>query len=151
MTGNRGHLASRLSLNTRGSASLELTLLVPVVILIALAMVAAWRISSAKAQVRAAAGAGARAASMEQSGVSANQAGELAASMSMKNSELPCTPSIEIDTSGFQIPVGSQAQVSATVVCELNLSDLALPGLPGSMTITQTAYQPLDSYRSREP
>jgi len=45
--------------------------------------------------------------------------------------------------------VGTPAKISATVTCDVNLSDLFLPGVPGSKAITATMSSPLDTYRER--
>jgi len=64
--------------------------------------------------------------------------------------EVQCvTMSVSVDTGGFQAPIGTTAQVTATVTCTVNLSDLAIPGLPGSRTITETVSSPIDAYRER--
>ncbi len=39
--------------------------------------------------------------------------------------------------------------MSATVTCVVNLGDISVPGLPGSLTITETVTSPLDTYRGR--
>jgi hypothetical protein len=39
--------------------------------------------------------------------------------------------------------------VSATVTCTVSLSDLLVPGLPGSRTLTATFTSPLDPFRER--
>jgi hypothetical protein len=56
---------------------------------------------------------------------------------------------VDVDTSGFRVPVGLPAQVRATVTCVVALGDLALPGFPGSRTVTATAVSPVDTYRER--
>lgn len=56
---------------------------------------------------------------------------------------------MQIDTSQFSRPPGEPATVSATVTCRVQLSDLAIPGLPGSREITETVESPLDTYRMR--
>ena len=44
---------------------------------------------------------------------------------------------------------GATSAVSATVACRVDLSGVALPGLPGSLTIESTVYSPLDTFRGR--
>jgi hypothetical protein len=39
--------------------------------------------------------------------------------------------------------------VTATVTCKVEVADLAIPGLPGTRTITATASSPVDAYRER--
>jgi hypothetical protein len=46
--------------------------------------------------------------------------------------------------------VGQPGQVTATVTCTVRLSDLtAVPGMPGSRTLTATFVSALDPYRAR--
>ena len=56
---------------------------------------------------------------------------------------------ISVDTSGFGSPVGTPASVRATVTCVVNLSDLAVPGVPGTRTVSASMSSPLDTYRER--
>jgi hypothetical protein len=56
---------------------------------------------------------------------------------------------VDIDTGGLAAPVGTPAKVTATVTCIADLSDLSMPGLPGSRTITATMSSPIDTYRER--
>jgi hypothetical protein len=44
---------------------------------------------------------------------------------------------------------GQLGNVSATVICRVPLSDLVLPGTPGSRTLTATFTSPLDPFRGR--
>ena len=59
------------------------------------------------------------------------------------------TTTVSVDTSGFASPVGTPARINATVTCHVNLSDLSLPGVPGSKAIIATMFSPLDTYRER--
>ena len=80
----------------------------------------------------------------------ARSAAEDGARRSLSQQDLQCTSvSVDIDTAGFAVPVGLPAQVRATVTCDVRLADLALPGFPGSRTVTATAVSPLDTYRER--
>jgi hypothetical protein len=64
--------------------------------------------------------------------------------------DLQCSSvQVDVETAGFAVPVGLPAHVRATVTCVVRLSDLALPGFPGSRTVTATAVSPLDTYRER--
>jgi hypothetical protein len=66
------------------------------------------------------------------------------------NERVRCTSQrVDIDTSGFAAPVGTPAKVTATVPCIADLSDLSIPGLLGSRTITATMCSPIDTYRKR--
>ena len=54
-----------------------------------------------------------------------------------------------VDSSGFARPVGTPATVSVSITCVVNLSDVAIPGLPGTLPIAETISSPLDTYRGR--
>ena len=56
---------------------------------------------------------------------------------------------VALDTSGFAIRPGQSATVTATVTCPVRLSDLAVPGLPGTRTVSHTATSSLDTFRER--
>ncbi len=61
-----------------------------------------------------------------------------------------CTSTtITVDAAAFNAPIGNTAQANVTVTCTVNLSDLSIPGVPGSRTITATAGSPVDAYRER--
>jgi hypothetical protein len=45
--------------------------------------------------------------------------------------------------------VGETATVSVTVHCRLDLSDLSVPGVPGSRLIEATMTSPIDTWRER--
>jgi hypothetical protein len=56
---------------------------------------------------------------------------------------------VSVDTSDFDVPVGTPGTVQVTVECRLNLADLAVPGVPGSRIITASVSSPLDTWRER--
>ena len=63
---------------------------------------------------------------------------------------LQCTTTtVALDTSGFATPPGLSATVTATVSCPVRLSDLSVPGLPGTRTVSHTATSSLDTFRER--
>jgi hypothetical protein len=55
-----------------------------------------------------------------------------------------------VNTAGFAKPVGTPAVVAATVTCVVDLSDLAMPGLPGDRALTSTFTSALDPFRGRD-
>ena len=56
---------------------------------------------------------------------------------------------VSVDTTGFAVPVGSPAQVSTRVTCVVALSDIGVPGMPGSKTLRAQFASPLDRFRER--
>jgi len=134
----------------RGSEVIEAVIGVPAVLLFIGLIIAAGRIAVAEQAVDAAAAEAARAASIARTQVQANADASTWASASLANQGLQCTSrTVDVDTGGFAAPPDMPASVSATVTCVVRLSDLAVPGLPGSRTITATMTSPIDTYRER--
>jgi Flp pilus assembly protein TadG len=132
-----------------GNAPLELVVLAPVVFLLIAFVVAAGRTSIAQGSVSAAARDAARQASISLTPGRAQTAALSSAMTALSQNGLDCRPVVAVDTSGFGVPVGQPATVSATVTCTVSLSDLLVPGLPGSRTLTATFTSPLDPFRER--
>ncbi|MFF2374779.1 TadE/TadG family type IV pilus assembly protein [Streptomyces xiamenensis] len=134
----------------RGALSLEAVVLLPALLLVLMLVIAFGRISSSGNTVDTAARNAARAASLERSAESARSAGESVAFDILHNHGMLCTSmSVSISTGGFAVPVGQPASATATVTCTVPLSDIGLPGLPGTKTLTSTFTSPIDSYRQR--
>jgi Flp pilus assembly protein TadG len=134
----------------RGSVTLELAILTPgVLILLGLAIVAG-RITVAGAAVEQASAAAAREASLARNPTDARAAATRGATTSLSERNLRCAGvQVTVDITGFATDVGSPAQVEATVTCTVALAALAVPGLPGSRTLTASTTSVLDRYRSR--
>jgi Flp pilus assembly protein TadG len=134
----------------RGSVAIEAVVVTPAFILLVAMIIAGGRVQLARQGVEAAAYEAARAASIERTQADAGSAGRTAAQTSLSNQGLRCTSTdVNVDTAAFNAPLGTTGQVTATVTCRVDLSDLSLPGVPGSRTITETASSPVDAYRER--
>ncbi|MET9396121.1 TadE family protein [Kitasatospora sp. NPDC002965] len=134
----------------RGSVSMELAILAPVLIAMLLLIVAAGRIHLSDSTVDAAARNAARAASLERDGATAKTAGTRVAQQTLQDQGLRCDQlKVDVPTDGFRAPLGTPSSVHVTVSCTVALADLALPGLPGSRTVTGTFSSPIDAYRGR--
>lgn len=137
-------------MNDRGSLSLELAVLTPALLLLLVVIVAAGRVSLARGAVQAAARDAARQASLARTPGTGQTAGVTAARGTLTQEGVRCTGvEVRVDTSGFAVPLGDPAVVRATVRCQLSLADLAVPGLPGSVTEQAVFTSPLDPYRGR--
>jgi Flp pilus assembly protein TadG len=136
----------KLRTDDRGDAALELVLLAPLLVLVLGFVVVAGRISSAASSVSSAAGDAARAASMRQTIDSADTAAQSTAEASLQHDGLACDggPRVTVDTTYFR----HGGSVSVTVVCTASLHDVAMPGLPGSRTLTASATSEIDTARS---
>jgi TadE-like protein len=133
-----------------GNAALELVILAPVLLGLLGLVIAAGRTSIAQGSVDAAARDAARQASIALTPAAAQAAGEASARAALRHDGLDCAPAVDIDTRQFSsVPVGQPATISATVTCIVALTDLALPGLPGTAGLRASFTSPLDLYRSR--
>ncbi len=133
-----------------GSVTLELSILAPAVLVLLALVVVAGRLSIAHQEVDHAAQTAARAATLARDQAAATSTATSAARRELDTGDLHCaTVRVTVDTSGFAVPVGRPASVTATVTCTVSLSSLAVPGMPGSRQVTATATSPLDTYRGR--
>lgn len=134
----------------RGSAAVEAVIGVPAFALFVGLIIFGGRAAMTHGAVESAAADGARTASIARTSEEARASAEEAARASLANQGIDCiTVQVVIDSSDFAKPVGAPGSVEVTVSCRLNLGDLAVPGIPGSRTVTATVTSPLDSYRER--
>lgn len=135
----------------RGSAALEAAIGVPAFMLFVALIVLAGRVAITTQAVDSAATASARTASIARTAGDANATARTAAASSLTDQNLRCvSTTVTLDTTGFSAPLGTPATVTATVRCVVNLTDLALPGVPGTKTVTATATSPVDTFRERD-
>jgi len=134
----------------RGSTTLELVVWAPGLLLIVTLLTVAGRVNSANAAVEQAAVDAARTASIARNSGAAQEAAVRTAQATLSDQDLQCTTTtVTVDTAAFAAPPGQPATVTATVTCPVRLSDLAVPGLPGTRTVTHTAVSSLDTFRER--
>ena len=123
--------------NQRGSASVELTVLVPALVLILGLIVAGGRLWFARTTVNEAAQSAARAASLARSAAEAATAGREAGEQSLATAGLRCASTgVTVNVGAFGVPVGTPATVTAATRCRVTFTDLLLPGMPGSIELT---------------
>jgi Flp pilus assembly protein TadG len=135
----------------RGSISVELAILLPGFIFLIVLAVVTGRQVIAQGAIDLAAHDAARAASLSRTAAVAQSRANAAAADTLAQQGLACASlTITVDTAQFAVPVGTPASVSVTVVCQVSFADLAaLPGVPGTRTLTASFVSPLDQYRSR--
>ncbi len=134
----------------RGSATLELAIITPALLLLLSLVIAAGRIEVAAGAVEQAASAAARDASIARTGSAARTVATGTARDSLRSQGITCgVLDVAVDTAGFSVAPGMPAQVQVSVACTVPLSDLAVPGLPGTRTLKAHMASPLDRYRSR--
>ena len=129
----------------RASMTAELAILAPAVVLFALMSLGLGRYVSARQEVADAARAAAQAASVVASPTQAQGAAAATVTDEVSNQSRMCAnPVVATDTSNFT--AGGDVRVSVT--CTVDLSDLLVPGVPGSVRVTSTQVAPIDPYRS---
>jgi Flp pilus assembly protein TadG len=140
----------RVKPNQRGSASVELTVMVPALVLMLGLIVAGGRVWFARTTVNEAAHSAARAASLAGSAAEAATAGRSAGEQSLSTGGLRCTATnVTVNVSAFGNPVGTPGTITAAARCHVAFADLLLSGLPGSIELTANGASALDTYRSR--
>ena len=134
----------------RGSAAIEAVIGVPAFLLFVGLIIFGGRTATTHQSVETAAADAARSASLERTSSSARTQAISAATTSLSSQGVHCLDiDVTEDASQFSRIVGEAATVSVTVQCRLDLSDLSVPGVPGSRLIRATASSPIDTWRER--
>jgi Flp pilus assembly protein TadG len=134
----------------RGSATIEAVIIVPALMVFAGLVLTAGRVTIAHQSVELAAAEAARSASLARSPAEAQTQAAAAASAALDDRRLDCrSRSVVLDTADLSAPLGAAGRVTARVVCVVDLSDVAVLGLPGTVTIDARAASPVDRYRER--
>jgi Flp pilus assembly protein TadG len=134
----------------RGSAAIEAVIGVPAFMLFVGLIIFGGRTASTHEALQSAAAAGARSASLARDAETARTAARGTASASITNQEIGCSGiDVTVDTSDFNKQPGVAGSVAVTIACRLDLSDLAVPGVPGSRVMRATMSSPIDTWRER--
>lgn len=133
------------------SISVELAILLPALVLIIAMLIGAGRLALARITVQHWADSAARTATLARDAPSAQSRAHAVVTSDSAGSFLQCEGGwqLSVDTAGFAIPVGQPAAVQASVRCQVPLSDLFLPGAPGTILIEADASSTLDRFRQR--
>ncbi|RAY12957.1 pilus assembly protein [Actinomadura craniellae] len=132
-----------------GNAVVEGAVLAPLFVTFLAALLVAMRVQHGSAVVSQAAADAARHASIARTAGQARADATASALTTLRGRGLHCTPRVTLDLSGFNRSVGQNATVTARVTCAVRLADVALPGMPGSRSVTKTHRSPIDPYRGR--
>jgi Flp pilus assembly protein TadG len=128
-----------------GSLTVELVVLMPALFIVVLTIIAFGRVSDSRQQVADAAQAGAESAAVSPGPSSAASNAAFDAAAAVAGRAHSCVqPQINTDLGHFY-PGGF---VRVTVTCQVSLSDLSVPGIPGATSIQATSTAPIDPYRT---
>jgi Flp pilus assembly protein TadG len=135
----------------RGSVSVEMAVLSPAFALIIVVAIVFGRTAIAANAIDVAAHDAARAASISRSAAAAAANAEAAADQALDQQGLHCVdgPSVVPDVSGFGQGGVDLEFVSVTITCEVSFTDVALPGVPETRTLTTTFISPIDIFREQ--
>lgn len=132
------------------SPAVEASLLFPAFAMIIALIVFGGRLESGRQAVQAAAAEAARAASISRSPTEANSRARTAASTALAAENLRCvTSSVSVDASQLAKAPGLTGSVSVSLTCVVSMSEIGLPGIPGSVTLSTTQSSVVDRYRER--
>jgi Flp pilus assembly protein TadG len=136
----------------RGSAAIEAAVLAPALLALIGVAIVGGRIQVSGGAIETAAHDAARAASISRTADQARANAYTAADATLTQAGLHCARlTVTVDTSGFAIPVGQPATVTADVECVVDFADLVpVDGLPGRKTLRATFTSVLDTFRARQ-
>ncbi|TRV81770.1 pilus assembly protein [Streptomyces sp. 130] len=135
----------------RGSEAVQAAIVTPLMIIFLCLALAGGRVVTAGNKVDAAAEDAAREASISRTAGAARSNALAAARETLADQGLTCSGTrVSVDASGLNAPLGTVGTVRVTVACTVPLSDLMLPGAPGSHTLTSTFTSAVDAYRERD-
>ena len=134
----------------RGTAAIEAAIGVPAFLLFVGLIIYGGRTAATHQSLESAAADAARTASIARDAGTAQAAARQAADASISNQQLGCLSiDVEVDTTDFNKQPGQAGEVTVRVSCRLDLSDLAVPGVPGSRVLSATMSSPIDTWRER--
>lgn len=134
----------------RGSAAIEAAIGVPAFALFVGLVIFGGRTATTHQALQSAAADAARSASLARNADVARANAREAATSSINNQKIGCSAiDVAVDTSDFDKQPGVPGSVNVTVSCRLDLSDLAVPGVPGSRVMRATMSSPIDTWRER--
>lgn len=129
-----------------GSATAEITLVAPFLIMLVVVVgVVIHRGVDARIRIDDAAHQAARAASLEHTPGAANKVADEIAASALSGAGVVCRRH-EVTTLTGDLRPGDTIHV--TVVCEVDLGDALIPGLPATRRVSATASEPVDQWRS---
>lgn len=128
----------------RGSLALEMALLAPFLLLIVALIYAYGRVGQVNGTLESGTRDAARSATMARSADEASRTATQVVRQALANAPAACRTSLDVHLVGDFLP-GEPVTVNAS--CTYSVSDLGLPGAPGSLTAKSSFTSMLDPYR----
>ena len=134
----------------RGSAAIEAVIGMPAFVLFVGLIIFGGRTAITHQSLESAAAEAARSASIARDAESARTGAQQAAVTSINNQQIHCQDiEVDVDITAFNKDPGQPGTVRVRLSCRLDLSDLTVPGLPGSRVLSATMSSPIDTWRER--
>jgi len=134
----------RRARDERGSLALEMALLAPFLLLIIALIYAYGRVGQVNGTLDSGTRDAARSATMARDSTDAKHAAERVVREALADAPAGCRSSLQVHLVGDFLP-GEPVTVDAS--CTYDISDLGLPGAPGSLTAKSSFTSMLDPYR----
>ena len=126
-----------------------LVILTPIMATLLFFVVAAGRLGVIESKLTSAARSAARAASQTQSTSTAQAAASTTAETTLGHLKTSCHGGPQVRVLELDLRPGGRVHLQ--VMCEVRLSDLAVPGLPGSRMVSADSISVVDRFRSGAP
>lgn len=134
----------------RGSASIEMAIIMPLFVAIFIAAVVMGRTANAMSAVELAAYDAARTASLARDAVEASVQARRSAAASLSRQGHSCVRlRVVVHPDGFRAGLGEPASVQVQVSCQVSFTDIDLPGVPADRIVSASFVSPIDQYRTR--
>ena len=141
-----GQLRRRKGAAERGSSVVGLVILTPMMATLLFFVVAAGRLGVIESKLTSAARGAARAATQAQSVSAAQAAASTTAAATLDRLNTGCHGGPKVSVLELDLRPGGKVHLQ--VSCVVKLSDLAVPGLPGSRVVSADAVSVVDRFRS---
>lgn len=132
-----------------GESPVSLVMVAPLIGMLILAAIGAGRLAEAQTAVETAVGSAAREASLALNPGAAAAAAQQTVHRTLDQRGVKCPPSVSVEAGALLNAPGREGEATVTVQCTVQLSDLLVPGLPGSIHIDRQAVSPVDTHRFR--
>lgn len=135
----------------RGLAvSVEAAVVLPAIVLFLGLLLTLGRVVLEEQHVGAAASAGARAASLERTVGQARSAADSAVGSALAQRNVACrSTEVSAGVEGVARALGTNATVTVEVTCRVELSDVSLPFVPGTVSVSAERSSPVDPLRGK--